>query len=336
MAISCSKDIRLGNRTVGHITIDPGELSADSNLRSPHLIVPGHVHFHNRPADEMLALVQVRGELRLANQFRIAHSLDIDLWQGLQCRSLPEGGVDQRVYLEFPLTATDVEMLERMRHKSTPGRFDLGVRFSVQVAAITTIGEPTSGLPDPFGFQLGLHSQASIFWHASIDDALFEVDPTVWIRAVLPAFDRQGVRLVELTLPFAADDKHAMSLFNAAEAEFTLTNYGKAIANCRVIFSGWSSRLGATKQRHVSAIVAERAGWPAGDLRTKMVDDLWQALLTLTNDEHHTERPPSTGPIGEQDARFVLMATAVLSDYVGRLLAVPSSPILDIANATDD
>lgn len=336
MAISCSRDIQVGNRTVGRITIDPGELSADSNLRRPHLIVPVHVHFQNRPTDTMLALIRLRGELRLASQFRVAHSLNSDLWQGLPYRSLPQGDTDQRVFLEFSLTASAMEKLERMRHQSSPGPFELGVRFSAQVAAITTIGDPTSGLPDPFDYQLGLHSQPSIFWNTSIQDAVFEVDPTVWLRAVLPAFDRHGVRLVELTLPFAADDKHAMSLFHDAENEFTRTNYGKAVANCRAIFNGWSSRLGASKQRHVSTIVAERAGWPDGDLRTKMVDDLWQSLLTLANDEHHPERPPSAAAIGEQDARFVLMATAVLSDYVGRLLAVPSSPTLDITAVTDD
>jgi hypothetical protein len=177
---------------------EAGQRRPTTGTSRPHLVIPVEVVMRNRPAGSTLALVGLAADLTFAQGDNVWRSAPLDLIEGMPCRSFPAGKSSTTLALRFALGAAAISALERARQDnmgstaSTAGEpFRLVLEFSGRVAGLTTIGDmamTADSADDPFHNDLGTHSQLSMFWSTRIEAATFEVDHTVWLKAVIPAF----------------------------------------------------------------------------------------------------------------------------------------------------
>jgi hypothetical protein len=78
----------------------------------------------------------------------------------------------------------------------------------------------------------------------------------------------------------------------------------------------WKRQLGATREKPVVAVVAERRRWPEGDARRAFLDSVWKAITDITNAPHHPEGEASSQQFDAADARLALLVTAALSAFL--------------------
>ena len=78
----------------------------------------------------------------------------------------------------------------------------------------------------------------------------------------------------------------------------------------------WKGQLGATKEKPLAAVIAERRRWPEGDGRSAFLDSVWKAMTDVTNAPHHPEGEASSQQFDVADARLILLLTAALSAYL--------------------
>jgi hypothetical protein len=311
--------------------VDPGTIRSGGGAYEPRLIIPVSIGMHTRPAEEMLALLQLRAQLHdgAINSLntKIGAPVTVNLIDGMRCRSLPTGQYEDRIELDFLLTAASVSRLEAARRQTAPGGQFMHLSLQGTAAWLGQThgqsGEVSN--PNPLETTLGLHSPLSVFWTSGIDALSIGVDPTVWVSNVLPGLGVNRVRLVEVQLPPTLPDGTAASKWDEANDAYHLQKYDDCIAHCRSVIRSWNKDLGATKQNHLAAVVAERSGWTDDDPRRGLLDAVWQGLIDVANAPHHDEDQPEPFVATAADAQFHLLMTAVASDYVARLTGKASS-----------
>jgi hypothetical protein len=335
MAQVAEGDIKAGlSRIVGHVRVDPGMIRAEAGPLEPRLVVPVSVEMSNQPADRMLALTRLRGVLHLDDpnnaSTQIGMPASVDLVPGMHVRSLPNGRSVHGVELRFNLSLASVYRLEFGRHEVEAGDFTIYLRLEAPLVWVRqTWGEarPSGGRAgntvgdDPFQMQFGLHSEFSYFWTSEIDRLRVQIDQSVWINKVLPGFGIDNIRLVEVTLPPGLPDiGNAAKIFDDAHRAFNAKRYEDCIGKCRGIIRAWNKQLGASNKQHLAELVADTQRWPTDDPRREVLDSIWQALLGAGNVANHPEGQDALYEPTAHDARLHLMMTAIVSEYLHRVL----------------
>jgi hypothetical protein len=328
-------DIKVGaSRTVGRIRVDPGLIRAEAGPFDPRLVVPVSLEMQQRPAEQMIALTGLTGYLHLGDSnnptTQIGLPATVDLKRGMPVRSVPGGSSPYSIDLRFQLSLAGVHRLEAARHQATDSDFTLYLRFEGPVVWISNSrGEarvspnqpPAEETEDPFGMQLGLHSDLSYFWSTAIDPLHVQIDASVWISKVLPGFGIDYIRLVEVAFPPGLPDiENAAKIFDDAQRAYHAKRYEECIGKCRGIIRAWNNNLSATKRQHLAELIGNAQKWPNDDPRRDLLDSIWQALVNATNVPHHPEAQAGSYELTAADARFHLMMTAVVSEYLHQVM----------------
>jgi hypothetical protein len=331
MAQLAEGDIKVGlSRSVGRIRVDPGQIRGEAGPFDPRLVVPVSLEMQQRPAEQMIALTGLTGYLHLGESnnatTQIGLPAALNLMRGMPVRSVPGGSSPFVIDMRFQLSLAAVHRLEIARHSNPDSDFTLNLRFEGPLVWIrNTYGEarvsprqpPPAEAEDPFGLQLGLHSDLSYFWTTDIDSLRLQIDASVWINQVLPGFGIDNVRLIEMVFPPGLPDTgNAAKVFDEALRAYHSKRYADCIGKCRGIIRAWNQQLSATSKKHLAELVGEAQRWPADDPRRKLLDSIWQALLEAANAASHPEGQDPAYQPSAHDAKLQLMMTAVVSEYL--------------------
>lgn len=147
-----------------------------------------------------------------------------------------------------------------------------------------------------------------------------EVETSSWVESVLPGLGYDRVRLVEIDLTQMPDEGVAPAQFDKARREFDAGRYAECVATCRAIRHAWERALDATtQQRPIAKALAEQLGRSDSDWPYTVLKKMWAGYADMTNAPHHPEQTPKPRPVTAADAKFCLLATLALSEYVDQL-----------------
>jgi hypothetical protein len=165
--------------------------------------------------------------------------------------------------------------------------------------------------------QYGMFSQVLPFWTVHIEPVWVQIEPSTWIRDILPGLGYDRLRLLELTFPPPLPDHtSAAAQFDKARRAFDERRYGDCIQECRGLLNMWEKQYRATSKRRVAEVVADERQWPANDIRRQLLDTLWKEVGDVANAPHHPEGDVNAELFTGRDARLLLLLTAALSEYV--------------------
>lgn len=324
------RDIVVSSHTVGKVEMDSARLRGEGGPLDPCLVVPIKVRMHPQPAEHQLALVWLSGRLMLGpdnSGEQLGPTVSLNLMnRGFPCRSVPGAPNENGVELRFHLAPAQVSKLEEARHAASPGRFSLRVALDGVTAWMRHTGnsmkgaEGTSTLGEGgWPTTIGMFTDLSYFWSTKINPLEVQVEPSTWVDRVLPRWGLDHLRLVEMSLPPALPEAgNAAGQFSRALRDLDLGRYDDSIAACRAVKKAWEKELGATKAHPVAQILADERGWGKDDPRRKLLDQAWEGLGFVVNAARHPEGHQDFRP-SHADARFCLLLTAILSEYVDRL-----------------
>jgi hypothetical protein len=194
-------EIRTMNRRVGRLRLDPTQVRGEGGLLSPALVLPLSVELEPQPAEQGLAVMEVRAELslgagsahagsRLGESVRV-RCLGAD--RGLRA-SIPNSTTSDAADLRFALTPLQVHLLDT--GATQPNRIaNLLVRLEVEAAWVRD--EPQHILGQSSGSALTLLPLA---WVRASEITL-PVPRSEWAEAILPALGMDAIRLVGIRLP---------------------------------------------------------------------------------------------------------------------------------------
>ncbi len=322
MAQVSKESILLGMRIVGSVSVDGGAVRGEGGPSRPQLVVPMTIQMEPQPEGSTLAVCWVRASLSTEQNASSQHAVGTPaselLVHEFPARSFPSGTADHNVDLRFQLTPGEVEHLETRRHVASTDVFVLHLSFDVVVGGLKTHnqGIPASG-PRPWDINCGMFSEVLPFWSSKIRPTQVQIEQSTWVRSVLPGLGYDCIRLVEMVFPPPLPDhRSAASEWDKARRALDEQRYSDCVSECRDILAMWQTQLGATKDRPVAAVIAEKRGWAEGDGRTAFLDGIWKTAIDIVNAPHHPEGQPAEQHFAVSDARLMLLLTASLSEYV--------------------
>jgi hypothetical protein len=314
-----------GNRIVGNVWVDGGNLRGEGNPSGPQLVVPLTIQMHNMPAGAPLALCWLRARLSMNENAwphtTIGHPATELLSEEFPARSFPAGSAEHTVELRFDLSPADIEGIETQRHATPSDVFKLYLGIDAVVAGLRTYNQfpPAPGTEKehvPWPIEYGMLSQLLPFWSTKISPVSVAVERSSWVR-VLPGLGYDRRRLIEIPFPPPLPDHaSAASEWDKARQALDEQRYSDCVAECRDLLAMWQNQLQATKKRRVATVVAERRGWTDTDGRTSLLDGVWKAAIDIVNTPHHPERQLVQQEFDAADARLMLTLTAALSSYI--------------------
>jgi hypothetical protein len=310
------------SRIIGDASVDGGAVRGEGGPMRPQLLVPVTLQLNQRPDESAIAVVELRAQLSTEQNatHQVCAPVTESLMAGFPARSLPSGTRKYTAWLRFFLTQAEVTDLE-LRRQSGPGEvFSLYLSVEPTVAAIKTFnGQGPDGTwqESPFETSFGLHSQLQPFWNASIAQLTVQIEPSSWVRDVLPGLGYDRLRLMELTFPPPLPGHlSAAKQFDKARRALDERRNGACIQECRGLLNMWEKQYGATTKKRLADQVAAVRGWPADDVRRDLLDLLWKEVGDVANAPHHPEGNVDAELFDSRDARLVLLLTAALSEYV--------------------
>lgn len=315
--------ITVSNRIIGSMWVDGGAIRGDGGMLQPQLIVPLTIDMGPMQPDAMIALIWVRARLlreRSPGGTPISKPITELLLDGFPARSLPQSANDHTVELRFFLSLTELAALEHHRHGTSADPFMLYLGVEAVAGGMRTYNEVRPGEPpepSPWHQQFGLLSEVLPFWNTRVEPLWISIEQTTWIRQVLPGIGHDASRLVEIDFPQALPGHPGAALeWDKARRAFDERRYADCVAECRDLLSMWKRELGATKEKPLATVMAERRRWPAGDGRRAFLDSVWKVITDITNAPHHPEDEASSQQFDAADARLILLLTAALSAYL--------------------
>ena len=314
--------ILLGRRVVGAVSVDGGAVRGEGGPSRPQLVVPLTIQMEPQPEGSTLAVCWIRASLSTATHASSQHTVGTPASEPLlhefPAHSFPSGTADHTVDLRFALSPAEVGGLEKTRHAASTDIFVLHLRFDVVVSGLKTHnqGSPASG-PTPWDMNCGMFSEVLPFWSSKIPPTQIQIERSTWVRNVLPGLGHDQARLVEVAFPPPLPDHpSAAGEWDKARRALDEQRYGDCVSECRDILAMWQRQLGATKDRPVAAVLAEKRCWTEGDGRTAFLDTIWKAAIDVVNVPHHPEGQSAEQHFDASDARLMLLLTASLSEYV--------------------
>lgn len=315
--------ITVSNRIVGSMWVDGGAIRGDGGILQPQLIVPLTIEMGPMPEEAMVATVWVRARLltdRSPGATPTTRPVTELLLDGFPARSLPGAANDHTVELRMFLTMTELAALENHRHATSTDPFMVYLGVDAVVAGMRTYNELKPGEPqEPSAWhhQFGLLSEVLPFWNTRVDPLWISIEQTTWIRQVLPGIGYDASRLVEIDFPQALPGHPGAAIeWDKARRAYDERRYADSVAECRDLLFMWKRQLGATREKPLAAVVAERRHWPEQDGRRAFLDSVWKATTDISNAPHHPEGEASNQQLDAEDARLVLILTAALSAYL--------------------
>jgi hypothetical protein len=325
----------VGAYTVGKFVVDGQQVRSESASHDARLVIPLTIAMNPRPLESMIALTGLSCSLHLVpsnaaneiNQFGPSVAVHFG---SLDCHSIPSNVVDHHAQLRFPLNSSQIRALETHRHTEPNKNFRATIRFQGTLAWMYAVGnsfpmhpnappDPNLIVGHPFEPSYGMFAKCAPFRTVKFDPLEFEVDASRWVAQVLPGFDLDHIRIVEIDLPHDGALPHgAAAFFDEGRRDYESGRYGDCIAKCRRLREVVEKQLGATRAKPLATIIADQLAWAVDAPQRKVLDSSWKALVDITNAAHHPERP---GIFCAADARFGLLLTAVLLEYVQTLRA---------------
>jgi hypothetical protein len=303
--------------SVGEVNLDPSQIRGEGGWLDPRLVIPVQVVLLQRPVEQQLALVRVTGSLfrndPASPANRLGPTVSLDLIEHMPCCTASDGPITSGFELRFHLTHEQVKLLEDARHAASGGRLVLFLGLEGIIAWCRNTDHRKEGRLSNAGY----FSELLPFWDTFIGPLRAEIEPSTWVDKVLPGLGYDHIRLVEVDLSQMPDVGILVAQFDEARREYDAGRYKACIAACRGIQTAWEDILGATKNMHVAQVLAGQLHWPEQDWHVKMLDSIWKGYADMTNAFHHPEQTPA--PPTPADARFCLLLTAILAEYVARL-----------------
>ena len=321
-----------GDPSAGSVVVDEARIRGEGGPERPQLIVPVSIAMSPRAAGQMLAVTELRASLYTQQHTPptalACQPVSVGLTKGFVAWSMSNGTTGSNpVELRFFPSASDIELLERLRHTAPTGPFNLFLKLDPVVAGLRNFNEQQPGRETVVGPwddpRLGMYAELYVFWTSTIDTVPLAIEHTTWIERVLPGLGYDQRRLLEVALPPPLPNHgSAASEFDKAKRALAERRYADCVAACRGLIVIWEHALGSTRDRRVASVVAERLGWESTDLRRRFVDDLWKAANDISNVPHHPEgQPSSPQAVDARDARLLLFLVTGLSEYLGSLPA---------------
>lgn len=318
--------IRLQSMSVGEVRVDSARMRGEGGAHDPRLIVPIEIQMNQRPEEQRLALTRLTGSLHLSEpafpQSQLGPSCSLDLIENMSCHTISSGPSKTSFEFRFSLTQAQIKHLEDARHASHQSRFALFLKLEGITAWLRhTWGSDNSriGEEERWLQQVGFCSELLPFWNTRIDPLRVEVEPSSWVENVLPGLGYDRVRLVEIDLSQMPDEGISVAQFDKARREFDAGRYTECVATCRAIRHAWEQALSATREQPVARVLAERLGRSASDWPYKVLDKMWAGYADMVNAPHHPGQTPEPLSVTAADAKFCLLVTLALSEYVDRL-----------------
>lgn len=314
------------SRIVGAAAVDGGAVRGEGGPARPQLIVPVSLQVNQRPDDSAIAVVGMHARLSSVQNASFYHPVCApvteSLMAGFPVRSLSSGTMKHTVWLRFSLTHAEVTDLELRRHGNAGEVFALYLDVEPVVAVIATLnGQGPDGAwqESPFEPSFGMHAQLQPFWNASIAQLPIQIEPSTWVRDVLPGLGYDRLRLMEVTFPPPLPEHPSASAqFDKARLALDQHRYWACIQECRGLLNMWEKQYAATKAKWLADLVAVDRGWPADDVRRGLLDLLWKEVGDIANAPHHPEGEVDAELFDGRDARLVLLLTTALSEYVSQ------------------
>lgn|GEM_PF-4209936 len=253
---------------------------------------------------------------------RLGPAVSLDLIANMNCRTFPDRPNTTPLKLRFHLTDEQVKLLEDKRHTAPTGRLVLYLQLESIIVWLRYTGNSMNqddgastigagGWPP----MAGMFAEMLPFWNTDIRPLQAEIEPSTWVDSVLPGLGYDHVRLVEIDLSQMPDVGILVNQFDTARREYDDGRDAACIAACRNIREAWEKVLEANKDRPVAKVLAGLLLWPVQDWHINMLNAIWKGYADMTNAFHHTPPPTATAA----DARFCLLLTAILSEYVAHL-----------------
>ena len=117
-------DIRVSNRGVGKVRLDPAEIRGEGGEHDPRLVLPIKIELHQQLPEHQIAILRLSASLHLdqypshSNQF--SSTVSYDTIYNMPLRSVNNGPSNGELHLCFSLTHAQLKALENMRHQ--PGK----------------------------------------------------------------------------------------------------------------------------------------------------------------------------------------------------------------------
>lgn len=327
-----SGEMRLGvsGPRVGEVRLDSTQLRGEGGWADPRLVLPLTLVMQQQPIHHQIALTRLTASLHTAQppapSTQLGGAATLTLLENMPCLSVSAGPNEQHPEVRIPITQPLVARLEALRHAAPEGRLSLYLHLEgtfvwlrhtgnsgAQGAAESTLGE------GGWDTSVGLFSEMLPFWNSFIAPLRIEIEPRVWVEQVLPGVGYDQVRLVELNLANIPALGILPSQFDEARRKYDAGDYPGCVATCRSIQTAWEQHVGATRKTPLATTLAEHLHWPPKDWHTAMLDAMWKGYADMVNAPHHPEQEPPPLPPTAADARFCLLFTAIISEYLDRL-----------------
>ncbi|MCL5284128.1 MAG: hypothetical protein M1330_05420 [Armatimonadetes bacterium] len=319
-------------RIVGKVEADPSELRAEGGPLDPRLIVPVKVSMQPQSDGHQVALVRLSGSLHVygfdpASQVGPPVSVDL-ISENFPCRSIPNAMQSHEINLSFNLASNQIKKLEEAYHQSQNHQLKIDLRLKGTVAWLRHTGnmlqmignagivESTIG-EGGWDANVGMFSDLSYFWNTTIETLGLMIEQSVWVDRVLPGLGLDRVRLIEMQLPrLDGEEDQVLERFNNALNNLDWGNYKDSIAACRDVRYLWEQKFDANKLKNpIADILAQQQNWPENDPRRQLLNKVWEGWAVLTSKAHHLPEE-NMPPFTAADARFCLLLTAILTEYL--------------------
>jgi hypothetical protein len=315
-----------GGRIVGTISVDGGAVRGEGGPVRPQLIVPVTIAMNPQPDEAMITVVWLFARLstdqNASPHLMICQPISQQLVDGFHAHSIPHAPTEHTEYLRFFLTPAEVEDVEQRRQAAKADVFQLYLGVDAIVAAMKThngFGPGQAPEQTPWHIHFGMFSEVMPFWTSQISPVWVQVEPSTWVRSVLPGLGYDRLRLIELTFPPPLPDHtSAAKQFDKAKRALDERRYGDCIQECRGLLNMWENQYGATSNQRLADIVAAERHWPDNDIRRSLLDTLWKEVGDVANAAHHPEGQVDAQAFDGRDARLLLLLTSTLSEYAER------------------
>jgi hypothetical protein len=136
-----------------------------------------------------------------------------------------------------------------------------------------------------------------------------QIEPSAWVREVLPGLGYDRLRLMEVTFPPPLPEHpSAAAQFDKARLALDQRRYWACIQECRGLLNMWEKQYGATKAKRLADLVAVDRRWPVDDVRRGLLDLLWKEVGDIAN-------ATSRGGGGRRVVRRPRCATRAAADH---------------------
>lgn len=284
-------------QAVGAISVNGGEVKGEGGPTHPQLLIPLVIQMSPQPDESALALIGLRARLTYAQNGSLYRPVCATLYESLlsnfPAHSHPDYSPKHTVQLRFVLTQAEVAELEAVRHDARDSVFSLSLDLEPTVAALTTHnGRSADGTRQAsnFGSSFGLYATVQPFWTCTVSQLTVQIEPSTWVREVLPRLGYDRVRMLELIFPPALPEHVSAAMqFDKARRAFDDGRYSACVQECRGLLNMWEQQYGATKNNRIAQAVAKARGWSDGDVRCRLLDTFWKEIGDVANAPHHPE-----------------------------------------------